>query len=97
MRLVLAIAMLSGAAGAAAAEAPRAAGDMPILNPNAAAPKTCPPISRFEAKGGGKLAPLHLNELPAADLYKAVYRRIGACVVPIIVGYGFGTGGRAQR
>ena len=35
-----------------------------------------------------------LNELPMADGYKAVLRRVDGCNVPILVGYGFG---REQR
>ncbi|MES2136506.1 MAG: hypothetical protein V4502_05540 [Pseudomonadota bacterium] len=98
MRLVLAFTALFTATTAVAADESRPAGDMPVLNPNADAPKTCPPISRYEAmKRGGKLAPQTLNQLPSADLYKAVYRRIGGCVVPLIVGYNFGVGGRTRR
>jgi hypothetical protein len=39
---------------------------------------------------GKRLGVQKLNELPAADLYKTVYRRIGGCEVPIIVRYGVG-------
>jgi hypothetical protein len=95
MRLVLLVASLtlfSATAGAAApAAAPQPIGDMPVLNPNADASQSCPPISRFEAmKRGAKLKPELLDELPTADMYKAVYRRIGRCVAPIVVGYGIG-------
>lgn len=84
--LLLATALL-----AAATAQPNRAGDMPIINPNAPAPAQCPPISRYEAmKRGGKLMPRHLSELPPADVYKAVYRRIDGCVAPIVVRYGVG-------
>ena len=73
-------------------------GAMPVVNPNGNAPATCPPISRYEAaKKGGKLGKRDLNSLPAADLYKSVYRRIDGCVVPVIAGYGFGLPARARR
>jgi hypothetical protein len=52
---------------------------------------TCPPISRYEAaKRGGKLKPQFLDELPPADVYKAVYRRVGGCVSPVIAKFGIG-------
>lgn len=75
------------------ANAPSAAParDMPVLNPNAGAPKTCPATSRYEAaRRGGKLPPSLLNQLPAADAYNAVYRRVGGCEVPVIVRYNIG-------
>ncbi|HEX6661919.1 MAG TPA: hypothetical protein VF067_08640 [Sphingomicrobium sp.] len=72
---------------AAASAAP--AGDMPIVNPKAGQPANCPATSRYEAaRRGGSLKPQKLGELPDADLYKAVYRHIGRCEVPIIVKYG---------
>ena len=71
----------------AAAAAPAA--DMPVVNPNASQPANCPATSRYEAaKRGGALKPQKLTELPDADVYKAVYRRVGGCQVPIIVRYG---------
>ena len=72
----------------AASAAP--AGDMPVVNPNAAQPANCPATSRYEAskRRGDKLTPRKLTELPDADMYKAVYRRIGGCQAPIVVKYG---------
>jgi hypothetical protein len=65
--------------------------DMPTFNPNEGSAKSCPPTSRYEAaRRGGKLPGIILNELPAADLYNAVYRRIGGCNAPIIIGYDIG-------
>ena len=87
-------AMLAATAGAAAPS--RSAGQMPVLNPEAAAPRDCPPTSRYEAaRRGGPLTLRHLDELPGADMYKAVYRHIGGCQAPIIVR--FDIGGRAGR
>jgi len=37
-----------------------------------------------------KLVPRHLSELPPANLYKAVYRRVGGCEEPVIVRYDIG-------
>jgi len=95
MRLLILVAALSVAAPAAAAEAYHTR-DMPVQNPNAGAPSICPPTSRYEAaRRGGKLPRSLLNELPAADLYLSVYRKIGGCEVPIIVRYNVGgSGGR---
>jgi len=89
-RLFLASAVILATAAGAAAPSKRA-GDMPVVNPNAGAPRDCPPTSRYEAaRRGGRLGARRLNELPAADMYKAVYRHIGRCEAPIIVGYGIG-------
>lgn len=91
MRLMLiasAAILFSLPAGAAA---PVPARNTPVVNPNAEAPAKCPPTSRYEAaRRGGPLAVRKLNELPAAEMYKAVYRRIDGCEVPIIAGYGIG-------
>ena len=62
-----------------------------VVDPNASAPADCPPISRYHAmRRGGPLAAQKLNQLPAADHYNAVYRRIGGCEVPMIVSFGVG-------
>lgn len=89
---LLAIVLLASVPGAVfAAAAPRPARAMPIFNPDAGTRASCPPIGRYEvSRRGGKLSPRHLDELPAADLYKAVYRRVGGCNVPIIVRYNIG-------
>ena len=51
----------------------------------------CPPTSRYEAaRRGGKLPPSLLTELPGADMYNAVYRKVGGCEVPMIVRYDVG-------
>jgi hypothetical protein len=77
--------LLAALIGASAAPA----GDMPIVNPNANQPANCPATSRYEASRRGKpLRAQKLGELPDADMYKAVYRRIGRCEAPIIVKYG---------
>ena len=71
----------------AASAAP--AGDMPTINPKANQPASCPATSRYEASRRGKTPRAQrLAELPDADLYKAVFRRIGRCEAPIIVKYG---------
>ena len=92
MRLLLVapLVLAVGASGSSAADL-SPVGDMPVINPNPDSGR-CPPISRYEAmkRGDHQEMPRLLNELPAADLYKAVYRKVGGCVAPIIVGYGFG-------
>src|SRR5689334_13506797 len=90
MRLLILVVILSVATSAHAASTIPAR-NMPAVNPNAGAPSSCPPTSRYEAaRRGGKLPPSLLSQLPAADLYKAVYRRIGGCEAPIIVRYDVG-------
>jgi hypothetical protein len=90
MRLLILMVALSVASPAFAVET-HPSGNMPIQNPNAHAPSTCPPTSRYEAaRRGGKLPRSLLNELPTADLYLSVYRKIGGCEVPIIVRYNVG-------
>jgi hypothetical protein len=74
---------------ASAAASAEPVGDMPIMNPKAGQPATCPATSRYEASGQGKTPKAKkLNELPDADAYRAVYRHIGQCEIPIIVKYG---------
>jgi hypothetical protein len=74
---------------AALIAAPQPVGDMPVINPKADQPASCPATSRYEAAKRGKVPRAQkLNELPDADVYRAVYRRIGRCEAPIIVKYG---------
>jgi hypothetical protein len=54
---------------------------------------TCPATTRYLAGAGiiyhGKpLTPQRLIELPDANLYLTVYRRIDGCEAPIVVKYG---------
>jgi hypothetical protein len=73
------------------AAAPMPIRDTPVFNPNASQPANCPATSRYEAGKRGKTPQARkLNELPAADVYRTVYRKIGGCEVPIIVKYGVG-------
>lgn len=73
----------------AAAASAQPVGDMPVINPKATQPATCPATSRYEASGRGKMPKAQkLNELPDADVYRAVYRKIGKCEAPIIVKFG---------
>ena len=74
---------------AAAAASAEPIADMPIVDPKAGQPATCPATSRYEASGRNRKPKAQkLNELPDADMYSAVYRRIGRCEAPIIVKYG---------
>ena len=73
----------------AAAASAQPIGDMPTINPKANQPANCPATSRYEAAKRGKGLKLQkLNELPDADVYRAVYRKIGQCEAPIIVKFG---------
>ena len=52
---------------------------------------TCPQTTAVHAwTRDQKLTPKKLAELPPANAYKAVYRKIGGCEVPVIVKYGVG-------
>jgi hypothetical protein len=74
---------------AALIAAPQSTGDMPVISPKANQPANCPATSRYEASKRGKSPKAQkLNELPDADMYRAVYRHIGPCEAPIIVKYG---------
>ena len=76
-------------AAAAFLAAPQPIGDMPTINPKENQPGNCPATSRYEASKRGKALRMQkLNELPDADLYRAVYRKIGQCEAPIIVKFG---------
>lgn len=100
MRLLAIIILASAPGSISAAASTQPARDMPLYNPDANASANCPPISRYEAsRRAGRLAPRHLDELPAADLYKAVYRHVGGCNVPIIVRFNIGRSqvGSAKR
>ena len=95
--LILLPAMLLPAASVAAprvvevAPRPQAAAEMPVISPGLGSAKKCPPTSRYHAmQKGPRVGAQKLNQLPAADLYTAVYRSIGGCEVPIIAGYNVG-------
>ena len=69
-----------------------------IAAPLAAAPAKfeppkadCPRIAVFPTLDRGKaVKPRKLGELPPANHYAAVYRRIGGCEVPLVVRYKVG-------
>ena len=78
--LLLAVALIA---------APQPTRNMPVIDPKASQPASCPATSRYEAGKRGKSPQAQkLNELPDADVYRAVYRRIGQCEAPIIVKFG---------
>jgi len=89
---MLALPLLIPAASTAQGPAPSSpVRDMPAIDPYAQDARTCPPTSRYEAaRRGGRLGAQKLSELPAADEYKAVLRRIGGCNAPIIANYDIG-------
>ena len=67
------------------------AAEMPVINPKANQPEGCPATSRYEVSHRGKTPKAQrLNELPDADAYRAVYRRVGGCEIPVIVKYRVG-------
>lgn len=88
--LLLFLAAAVTAAHPSQAKAPSLPNSMHVIDPRGSS-ANCPPISRYEAaRRGGKLPPVSLDELPTADVYNAVYRKIGDCVAPVIVKYGLG-------
>lgn len=96
--LAAAVILASGAGAAAPRALPPAARDIPVTNPNTSVRSDCPPTSRYEAaRRGGPLKATPLTELPDADMYVAVYRRIDGCVVPIIARYGVASGAAGRR
>ena len=89
MRLFLALAMASiaGKAAAVAVQTP--------TQPNSAEQtrQHCPQTTSIYAYRTDKpLTPRKLTDLPDANAYSAVLRRIGGCEVPIVVRYGVGGG-----
>jgi len=85
------LATLTMLAGASAV--PQPVRDMPIHNPRASQSASCPATSRYEATRRGKTPRAQrLGELPDADVYLTVYRRIGGCEAPIITRYGVSGG-----
>jgi hypothetical protein len=81
--LLFSIALLAAATSADPAR------DMPVIDPKAGQPASCPATSRYEVSHRGKTPKAQkLTELPDADLYLAVYRHIGRCEAPIITKFG---------
>ena len=68
-----------------------AAVQVPPSAPAIGQPKACPQTTSVHAWARDKkVAPRPLNELPPANAYSAVYRRVGGCEVPVVVRYGVG-------
>lgn len=68
----------------AASAAPYAAGDMPVLNPveqSAHCPETPMSVARKLGKGHAQAIPL--SELPPAQAFMAVDRRVSGCPAPL--------------
>jgi hypothetical protein len=85
---ILAASFLLIATPASAAE-PFPARNMPVINPSNPADAKCPPVSPYHAmKDREKVTSRKLSELPAGVHYKAAYRRIDGCEVPIVAGFG---------
>ena len=57
----------------------------------AATDPNCPRATSMHAYDRSKpLKPQKLGDLPPANAYKAVYRLVGGCEVPVVVKYGVG-------
>jgi hypothetical protein len=67
------------------------AGDMPVVVPGGPTRSDCPETAATLARReGARLRPRVLGELPGADRYAAVYRRIDGCEVPLVTAYDIG-------
>ncbi len=90
--LILLPAILLPTASASSADPePQATAGIRIFNPNFRSAESCPPTSRYQAMQTNRRPEVQkLNELPAADMYKSVYRQVDGCGVPIIAGYNIG-------
>jgi len=97
MRL-LALALVLSVSTSASAASVSPTRNMPVINPDGPSSSICPPTSRYEAaRRGGKLPPSLLTQLPAADMYNAVYRKVDGCEVPMIVRYDVGGNARGSQ
>jgi hypothetical protein len=86
---LLAVALVAFIPASPALAAAIPARDMPVVNPRDGQPSNCPATSRYEASRKGKTPQAQkLNELPDADMYMAVYRKIDRCEAPLIVKFG---------
>ena len=65
---------------------------MPVINPKAGQPTTARRHRAMRRAAAARHPAQKLNELPDADVYAAVYRKIGKCEAPIIVKYGVSGG-----
>ena len=79
MTLLLLAAAVAGASSPAVAHSTR-------FKPPAA---NCPQTVQYYAwQRDRKMVPHRLTELPDANVYKAVYRQVNGCEVPVVVRYG---------
>ena len=91
MRLsFLAIPLIAAPVPLSAAE-PRPAGAMPLLAPGGLRALTCPATTSRPALNKSRPATAQkLSELPPANAYLSVYRKIDGCEVPVVARYGIG-------
>ena len=64
-----------------------------VAQPSAFKPPAahCPRTTNYHAWTRDRaLTPRKLNELPAANAYRAVWRLVNGCEVPVVVRYGVG-------
>ena len=91
MRLLAIAAAAVLTAGPAPAPEDSPAGQMPVVVPGGPVRSDCPETAATLARReGGRLHPKLLGELPGADRYAAVYRRIDVCEAPLVTAYDIG-------
>ena len=99
--LILAVAAILAPSSAFATEpqipASSAASPMPVINPGGTKQAHCPATIAYQAMKKGKpLTGQKLSDLPPANLYLSVYRKIDGCEVPVIARYGIGATGETE-
>jgi len=76
---------------ASVAQTPAPAVHAPQNIPTARTATNCPQTTSLYAWDRGKeVKPQKLGELPDANAYAAVYRRVDGCEVPVVVSFGIG-------
>ncbi len=89
MRLLIAALLVSVAGPAATAAVQTPDGRAPFTRTARNCPQT---TSAYAFQADKSVKPRKLTELPDANVYSAVLRRIAGCEVPVIVRYGVSSG-----
>jgi hypothetical protein len=88
MRLLAVVVLILSSTAASAVALPKGS---VVIGAQPPGSDTCPQTTGYYAfRSGEPLQPRKLTELPPANAYAAIYRRIGRCEVPLVVKYGVG-------
>ena len=89
--LILAALALPASASVAKPDQPKAATPKLIQPRGAETAANCPQsVRHYAVRPGERLQPHKLGELPPANHYAAVYRRVNGCEVPLVINYRVG-------